>query len=127
MMKIGQTGAFKVRVDDTNTAEAMGSGSLSVFATPAMVAAMEAASVACVSGQLEKGMTTVGTRLSIEHIAATPIGVDVTATATLAEVDGRRLVFEVTAEDTKGVIGKGEHERFIVEEKRFLEKAEGRK
>ena len=109
----------EVKVDDTNTAVTMGSGSLKVFATPAMIALIEKAACKALEGQLEDGQTTVGTKLDVAHIAATPIGMNVTAEAVLTEIDNRRLVFEVVARDEKDIIGKGVHERFIVNAKTY--------
>lgn len=114
MLTTGTKGKAEVKVDDTNTAVTMGSGSLKVFATPAMIALIEKAACKALEGQLEDGQTTVGTKLDVAHIAATPIGMNVTAEAVLTEIDNRKLVFEVVARDEKDIIGKGIHERFIV-------------
>ncbi len=105
----------------------MGSGDLPVFATPCMIALMEEASQSSVAPYLEEGQGTVGTRLSVSHDAATPLGMKVWAESCLTEIDGRRLVFEVRAFDECGPIGKGSHERFIIKKQRFLEKAEAKK
>ena len=104
----------------------MGSGSLKIFATPAMIALIEKAACKALDGKLEDGMTTVGTKLDVAHVAATPVGMTVTAEATLTEVDNRRLVFEVVAKDEKDVIGKGTHERFIVNAEKFTAKTYGK-
>ncbi len=125
-MKIGQVGKFETVVTAENTAQAMGSGSMPVFATPAMAAAMEAASVDCVRDGLEEGSATVGTSLSLRHTAATPVGMRVTAVAELVAIEGRLLRFAVTASDEAGVIGQAEHERVIVQADRFLEKTNGK-
>lgn len=114
--------SVSTRVDNTNTAAALGSGNLDVFATPAMVALMENAALEAVAGSLPDGSATVGTLVNIVHTRATRMGDIVTAEAILEEVDGRRLVFAVTASDSKGQIGKGTHERFIVDCERFLAK-----
>ena len=106
-------------VTEQNTARAMGSGTLEVFATPAMVALMEAAAYRSVAEALEPGTGTVGTLMNIQHVSATPVGMRVTA-----EIDGRRLVFTVKALDEAGVIGTGTHERFIVADEKFMAKAE---
>ena len=105
MLTTGLKGKAEVKVDDTNTAVTMGSGSLKVFATPAMIALIEKAACKALEGQLEDGQTTVGTKLDVAHIAATPVGMNVTAEAVLTEIDNRRLVFEVVARDEKDVIG----------------------
>ena len=100
----------------------MGSGSLEVFATPAMAALMENAAMEAVAPELPAGATTVGTRLEISHLRATPTGENVTAEARLTEVDGRRLLFKVEARDSQGIIGQGLHERFIVDCAKFMGK-----
>lgn len=129
MLTIGKTGHFTTTVTEENTAKAMKSGSLPVFATPALAAAIEAASVDCIGDALEPGETTVGTSLNLSHTAATPVGMQVRAEAELVEIDGRKLKFKATAYDDAGVIGTAEHERFIVQAERFLTKTneKGRK
>ncbi len=109
-------------VTESNTALAVGSGSLKVYATPAMLALMEKTACEALSGVLGEGETTVGTLLNVKHIAATPVGMTVTATAELLERDGRKLVFDVKAYDESGLIGEGSHERFIVLSDKFTEK-----
>ena len=126
MLTTGTKGKAEVKVDDTNTAVTMGSGSLKVFATPAMIALIEKAACKALEGQLEDGQTTVGTKLDVAHIAATPIGMNVTAEAVLTEIDNRKLVFEVVARDEKDIIGKGIHERFIVNAEKFTAKNYGK-
>ncbi len=121
-MEKGLKYSVSVRVDKTNSAAALGSGNLEVFATPAMVALMENAAMNAVAGELPEGSATVGTLLNVAHTRATGMGDIVTAEAVLEEVDGRRLVFSVSAADSKGEIGKGKHERFIVDCERFLAK-----
>ena len=108
---------------EQNTAKAMGSGTLDVFATPAMVALMESAAYRSVAAELEPGMGTVGTLMNVEHVSATPVGMRVTAESELTEIDGRRLVFTVKALDDAGLIGTGTHERFIVVDEKFVAKA----
>ena len=121
-MKLGLTYTSKVVVDATNVAAAVGSGDLQVFATPAMVALMENAASKAVAASLPEGSTTVGTVVNIMHARATRLGDEVAATAELKEVDGRRLVFHVSASDSKGVIGEGVHERFVVDAAKFMDK-----
>ena len=121
------TGTATTAVTDENTAKTMGSGSLEVFATPAMVALMEKAACACIEGRLDEGMTSVGTMLDIKHLAATPKGMEVQAAATLTEIDGRRLVFDITVSDGVDTIGSGKHERFIVNAEKFTGKAYGKR
>lgn len=107
-------------VDASHTAIAMGSGDLSVLATPAMVALMENAAMKEASLSCQLGQTTVGVKINVEHTRATPIGAEVLAFARLVDQDGRRLTFEVWAEDDKGEIGRGEHQRFIVDREKFM-------
>ena len=103
-------------VTETLTAKTVGSGTLDVLATPVMIARMEQAAWTAVAPSLspEEG----------KHLSATPIGVEVTCRAELTEVDGRRLVFRVTAQDSQGLVGEGIHERVIVQNDRFLTKAQ---
>ena len=107
-------------VTDNNTALSVGSGSLAVYATPAMLALIEKAACEALNGILDEAETTVGTLLNVKHIAATPVGMKVSATAELIERDGRRLVFKVEANDECGRIGEGIHERFIVNSEKFI-------
>jgi predicted thioesterase len=113
-------------VTDDITAAALSSGGLAVFATPAMIALMEATALAAVDPLLPAGWSTVGTEVNVKHIAATPPGKTVRCEAELLAVDGRRLLFRVETFDTAGKIGEGTHSRFIVENERFLQKAAGR-
>jgi len=121
-IKVGISATSTTKVCKENCASLMGSGTLDVFATPAVVAYMEMAACYAVNGLLEEGLSTVGTRIDIAHIKASPIGETITATATLKEIDGRRLVFDVTARDSKGEIANGTHERFIIKVDKFLAK-----
>ncbi len=105
------------------TARVMGSGTLDVFATPAMIALIEETAWKSVSNHLDDGQATVGTNLKIKHIAPTPVGMKVTCNTELIEVDGRKLVFDVSVSDDKGEVGLGTHERFIINEKKFQLKA----
>ena len=121
-MTTGLIGTATVRVVESNTAMAVGSGLLPVYSTPSMIALLEMAACNAISDQLEEGSTSVGTLLNIKHLAATPVGMNVTATATLTEVDGRRLVFDIKVQDEVTLIGEGTHERFIVFSEKFLAK-----
>ena len=121
------TGTSTVMVTENLTAAAVGSGLLPVFSTPSLIAMMENAAVNALAGTLDEGVTTVGTMISIEHLAATPLGMEVTATAVLTEQDGRAYTFEVEAHDGVGLVGKGTHKRFAVKSEKFMAKAESRK
>lgn len=121
-IKTGTSATVSTKVCKENCASAMGSGALDVFATPSVVAYMEMAACKAVNGFLDEGLSTVGTKVDIAHIKASPIGETIEATATLKEIDGRRLVFDVTARDSKGEIANGTHERFIIKVDKFLAK-----
>ena len=120
-------GTAKITVTEEVTAKVVGSGMLEVFATPSMIALIEKVAAESVASTLDEGMTTVGTKLDVEHTAATPIGMTVTAETELVEIDGRRLVFSVRAADEAGEIGHGTHERFIVNAEKFLAKTNAKK
>ena len=114
-------------VGEENLACSMGSGSLRVLATPAVVALMENAAASLAQEVLgNDALTTVGTMISIEHVSPTPVGAEVTATATLLEQDGRTFRFEVTASDKKGEIARGTHTRVSVKAEKFQQKADGK-
>lgn len=121
-MQVGLKGTAKTVCKYENSAKAMGSGSLEVFATPAMVALMEAAAVDCVANELAADETTVGTEMSIKHLSSTPIGSEVVATSELIEVNGRELVFKVQANALGELIGEGEHKRVVVGAERFMDR-----
>ena len=121
-MKVGIKNQIKKTVSNALTAKAMGSGRLDVFATPAMVAMMEEAAHTSVEAELEVGQGTVGTSMTVSHLAATPVGMEVTCESELIEVDGRKLVFEIKAMDEEGLIGEAKHERFIIDSEKFFAK-----
>ncbi len=122
MLELGLRGMATVRVTAQHTAEALGSGDVPVYATPSLVALLETAAVNAVVGHLEPGETTVGTWIEMTHLAATPVGMEVRAEATLTAVEGRRLVFSVAAHDAHEKVGEGRHHRMIVARDRFLSK-----
>lgn len=109
-------------VTENNTAAALGSGLLPVYATPAMILLLEATCAEAVAPELEEGSTTVGTKLCVEHVSATPLGMEVRCECELTLIDRRRLVFNVEVYDKAGIIGKGTHERFIVASEKFMAK-----
>lgn len=121
-LQAGAVGTAVTAVTEANVAKTMKSGSLEVFATPSMCALMEEAACAAVNASMEEGFGTVGISLNITHNRATPLGDKVTATATLTAIEGRKLTFAVEANDSKGLIGKGTHERFIINNDKFLSK-----
>ena len=110
-------------VTETDTAAAWGSGGLPVFSTPALVGLMESAAVIALRGCLPPGQETVGGRIDVHHLAATPVGMQVRSRAELTAIEGRKLVFKVQAWDEFELIGEAVHERFIVDEARFIAKA----
>ncbi|MFZ7131001.1 MAG: thioesterase family protein [Eubacteriales bacterium] len=120
---IGKTNRIEKNVRENETALVFGSGDITVFSTPHMIGLMENAALTLVEGLLDEGSTTVGIRVNVKHMAATPIGMKVGVEAKLIEVDRKRLVFNVTAWDEKEKIGEGIHERFIVNSKKFMGKA----
>ena len=124
---VGRKGRAESAVTEENTADAVGSGLVPVFATPYMVALMENAAVNAVQEDLEPGQGTVGTRLDVTHDAATPIGMKVWAEAEVTAVEGKRITLAVRAFDEAGPIGGGVHERFVITVDRFLAKAQAKK
>ena len=118
----GRLGSATLIVAEEHSAPRLGSGGAPVFGSPAMVALIEAAAVACVEDQLADGQETLGIHLDVEHIAATPVGLSVTATAQLIEVTGRKLIFNVEARDARELIGRGRHTRIVVDSARFRAK-----
>jgi len=121
-LSIGLEYAASEVVAADNVASKYGSGLVDVFATPAMVALMENASLNAVLPSLPEGFNTVGIEICVKHTKATPMGMRVSSKATLTEVDGKRLVFEVIAWDEEGEIGRGTHTRYIIDSKKFMEK-----
>ena len=122
MLEQGLTYTATTTVTEDKTAKAMGSGTLDVFATPAMIALMEETASKSVADALDEGCTTVGTLVNVSHLAATPVGADVYCESLLTEVEGRKLTFTVKAYDNAGLIGEGTHERFIVFSEKFMAK-----
>lgn len=119
-LKVGMTGTASVPVTNERLATRVGSGNAPVYASPMMIAAMEAAAVDCVEAHLPVDHQSLGTHLDVHHTAPTPIGLSVTATATLKEISGRKLVFDVMAHDGVEAIGKGTHTRIVVDTPRFM-------
>lgn len=119
-LEVGMRGDASLVVGEEQTAAAFGAGGVRVFGTPVMIGLMENAAWRLVQPELVEGETTVGTLVNVRHLAATPVGGHVVATAELIEIDGRRLVFRVSARDDNRVIGEGFHERARVLLDRFL-------
>lgn len=119
---VGMKGEAWTEVEKEDTAQVVGSGSLLVYATPCMVALMEGAACEAIAEALKEDQTTVGTALNIEHISATPVGLEVHAEAEVTAVEGKVITFQVKAFDEAGEIGHGTHKRVIVNSQKFLDK-----
>ena len=121
-MEIGLTYTSTLVVSKDHVAAVMGSGDLHVFATPAMVALMENAAMLAVANHLPEGSTTVGAMMNTSHVKPSPVEETIRATAVLTAIEGRKLTFEIRAEDSKGIIGEAVHVRYIVDRERFMSK-----
>lgn len=117
---VGARSDQTVLVTDDLTAVAMGSGSLPVLATPAMIALMESAALAAIDPLLPEGQSSVGIEVNVRHLSATPVGEEIIASAIVTQIDGKRVTFEVRAWDRKELIGEGTHVRYIIDEVRFM-------
>ena len=126
-LKAGLIGDVALTVSDDDTAERWGSGLVPVFGTPSLVGLMENAAVRALKGHLPPGQTSVGGRTDVRHLAPTPVGVRVRARAELLEIEGRHLVFHVEAWDAVERIGEATHERFVIDESRFVARAEAKR
>lgn len=124
-LEIGMRGEATLVVGDAQTAAAFGAGGVQVLGTPVMIGLMENAAWRLVQPHMNAGETTVGILVNVRHLAATPLGDTVMATAELVEIDGRRLVFRVEARDSRQVIGEGTHERSRVLLDRFMARVNG--
>ena len=124
-LAVGMLGEAALVVGEEHTAAAFGAGGVRVFGTPMLIGLMENAAWRLVQPEMNAGETTVGTLVNIRHLAATPVGAAVTAAAELVEIDGRRLVFRVSAHDERQLIGEGTHERARVLLDRFLARVQG--
>jgi fluoroacetyl-CoA thioesterase len=122
----GRTGLARLTVGEEHTAGRWGSGRAPVLGTPMLVALMEAAAVDCVETLLSDGQESLGVKVEIEHIAPTPVGLEVTATAELIGIDGRTLHFKVEARDARELVGRGRHTRIVVDAARFRAKAQAK-
>lgn len=125
-MEIGIKNVIETKVCNNNTAATMGSGTLAVFATPAMITIIEETAWRSVAPYLEEGQATVGTKLDIRHVSPTPVGMTVRCETELTEIDGRCLKFKANVYDETGLIGTGTHERFIIYADKFQAKADSK-
>ena len=119
---VGMKGEVFTEVERADTAAEVGSGALLVYATPCMVALMEGAACEAIEQALPDGKTSVGIELNIQHLSATPVGLEVRAEAVVTQVEGNILTFELHAYDEAGEIGKGTHKRALVDIQKFLDK-----
>lgn len=122
MLEKGIKNSLTIKVTEDKTAKVMGSGILDVFATPSMVALMEQTAAESVQPLLDEGVTSVGTKINVEHLAADPVGIEVTCESTLTEIDNRKLCFDIVVFDNHGVVGKAYHERFLIKSESFMDK-----
>lgn len=123
-LQVGMTGESQATVTNELTAKKMGSGSLLVYSTPAMIALMEAAAVNAVEPYLEAGQTTVGIQIEVRHISASPVGENVRAEAQIIGIEGKRILFAVRAWDEQEMIGEGSHTRYLIDEDKFMERVQ---
>ena len=124
MLQTGIKGKIELTVTKDKCAGAIGSGELDVFATPSMIALIEETAWKSVVPYLQPGEGTVGTALDVRHVAATPVGLQVTCETELTLVDRRRLVFDVKVYDAFGLVGEGTHERFIIQYEKYMKKVD---
>ncbi len=127
MIEVGIKGIQKETVVPEKTAAAVGSGLLPVYATPAMIALIEGTAAQSVAPYLEEGSGTVGISLNVKHMAASPIGMEIRCETELVEVDRKRLVFAAKVYDDQEQVGEGIHERFVINNEKFMQKAENKK
>lgn len=120
MLKVGTEKSQQMTVGDKDTAKYHGSGSLQVYATPAMVAFMENTACACIAEYLQEGEDTVGIQIDVKHIKATKLGGLVSCKAKLTEIDGKKLTFEIEAADEQGAIGTALHKRYVINPEKFM-------
>jgi len=126
MLEVGIKGSASFLVEESKTAKVVGSGNVELLSSPMMIALMEKAAWTSVAPYLPEGAGTVGILLEVRHVKPTPVGMRVSAESELIEIKGKRLVFRITASDEQGLIGEGIHERAMVDEVSFQEKAQGK-
>ena len=122
MINVGTKNSVEINVTENDTAKAFGSGELDVLATPRMISLMEQASAECIAKELSCELSSVGTHIDVKHLSATPVGMKVIATAEVVACEDRKIVFKVSAYDQCGLIGEGDHERFIINKEKFISK-----
>lgn len=119
-IEVGTGATVRLVVGESDTAIALGSGDVPVLGTPRIVALMEQAAVAALAGTLDEGDTSVGTRIAVDHLAASLVGVAVVATAEVVGIDGRAVSFRLAVREGDRVVASGDHIRFVVDRERFL-------
>ncbi|MDT8902777.1 thioesterase family protein [Anaeroselena agilis] len=127
VLTVGAVGEASVAVAADNTAERFGNKGAAVFATPLLVALMEQAAIAAIGPYLDAGQGSVGTRVEVSHLAATPVGMTVRARAELTEIAGKKLTFAVEAYDDREKVGEGRHERYIIDNAKFMARVAAKK
>ncbi|MCL2333256.1 thioesterase family protein [Candidatus Methanoplasma termitum] len=126
MISVGITNEASMTVTKDNTALALVSGAIDVFATPAMISLIEKTATECLQQRLSEGESSVGTYLEIKHSAPSVIGSEVFCKVEITEIDRSRIVFDVKVWDAAGEVGSGRHDRFLVNKERFMKKAVAR-
>ncbi len=125
-LEVGITGITEETVTEETLALRMSSGGLPVYATPRMIGMMEYTAWSSVEPYMEEGRGTVGTHLDVSHVSASPLGAHIRIESELEEIDRRRLVFRVRAFDDAGLIGEGTHERFIIDNQKFMDRTQSK-
>lgn len=126
ILETGITGITEETVTEKTLASGMSSGGLPVYATPRMIGMMEYTAWSSVEPYMEEGKGTVGTHLDVSHVSASPLGAHIRIESELVEIDRRRLVFSVRAFDDAGLIGEGTHERFIIDNQKFMDRTQSK-
>jgi fluoroacetyl-CoA thioesterase len=126
-IRVGLIGEAITTVTSDLTAVTMGSGSVNVYATPAMIALMESAAVSAIDPYLLEGRTSVGIEINVQHLSATPVGERITAMAEVTRIDGKRVILEVRAWDEREIIGQGTHTRYIINIDEFMARVNDKK
>ena len=122
MIRPGSSGRAELLVDEEHTAPRVGSGKVHVLATPVMINLIEAAALEALDKHLPPGYQSLGTRLDVKHVAATPVGMRVVAEASISRIEGRTVFFAVSVKDEKELVGEGSHERVVVNVEKFSER-----
>lgn len=122
----GMSTELTVVVDESMTAASLGNEGVPVFGTPTLVRYFEGVATQLIAPDLAPGQASVGAHVDVRHLAPTPVGMRIVFRATLTEVDGRRVVFQLTADDEKERVGEGTHERYVIDKDRFLARVEAK-